>query len=346
MLLKRGSTGNAVAIVQYALNGVTAFAPKLKVDGIFGPKTDERVRQHQSRQRLQPDGIVGPLTLDSLFEIMTLRARSTFKRNDGARSALPTGLRLQPPLGSSPSPASNWLSPAMAEFMRQQQAFWHWWSQPQPKPQLPRPNTVIVPIPGPWGPVYLPAAHQQIVVPGPPAKIAQARTAVPAEGGAFTLSIKGEAETDVAKLKFKEAEYGVGLDWAVLKGRVAEIEIGASVAQNHEGEISGEVEVTLTGGSGLTLKTKLGQLGVLKFVPYLATSVTSEIAFKASGGVKAVAEIDITRVGPFAIKANVGVKGGPKLQYGPVRLPDGREEHQWTATPMGATGFVSIVGEF
>lgn len=347
MLLKRGSMGNAVAIVQYALNGVTSFAPKLKVDGIFGPRTEERVRQRQSQQRLQPDGIVGPLTLDTLFEIMTLTAKTKFKRNNGARLAPSTGLQLRPPLGGSPSPASTWLSPPdMAEFMRHQQAFWHWWSQPHPKPELPRPQVVVVPVPGPWGPVYLPAAHQQIVVPGPPAKGALARAAVPAEGGAFTLSIKGEGSVDVANWKFKEAQYGVGLDWAVLKGRAAEIEIGTSIARNHEGEISAEAEVTITGGSGLTLKAKLGQIGVFKLVPYLATAVSSEIAFKASGGVKASAEIAITRIGPFAIKANVGVKGGPKIEYGPVKLQDGREEHQWTATPLGATGFITVVGEF
>ena len=50
-----------------------------------------------------------------------------------------------------------------------------------------------------------------------------------AEGGAFTLSIKREATADIAKMKFKEANYSIGLDWAVFKGRAAELTLAGSV---------------------------------------------------------------------------------------------------------------------
>lgn len=211
------------------------------------------------------------------------------------------------------------------------------------KTSAPEIKAVIVPVPGPFGPVFLPLAHQQVTVAGPPAKIAATKVNVDAEGGAFTIVIKGDVSVDVAKWKFKEATYGIGLDWVVLKGRIGELEVSPAFVRNDKGEISGEVDVTIKGGSGLTLKKKFGDLGAVKFLPYRATA---ELAFQASGGVKAAAEINITKVGPFAIKAEIGVKGGPKITYGPMKQPDGREEHQITATPFGATGFVSIGGEF
>ena len=346
MLLKRGSVGNGVAVVQFALNGVTSFMPKLASDGVFGLKTEERVRQHQSRQRLQSDGVVGPVTLDSLFEIVQMKARVKFGRNEGADRIASTG----PARGlvpNRPPSLGQLLSPSMAEFMRHQQAFLNWMAQPIPKPPLPLPGFVVVPSAGLFGPVFLPLAHQQISLPGPPATTAHVKLEVPVEGGAFTLSVKGEVAADVAKGKFKEALYGVELEWVMLKGRIAELSAASSFIQNNKGKFSGEAEVTLTGGSGLTLKTKLGQLGVLKFVPYLATAVSTEGAIQASGGVKLAAEFDVaTTVGKNVLKLGIGIKGGPKAVFGPVELPDGREEHQLTGTPFGATGFVTFGGTF
>lgn len=363
MILRRGDSNNGVAIVQFALNNLTAMVPQLKTDGIFGVKTEERVREHQSQQRLVPDGVVGPITLDSLFDIVQMTATTKFTQIESARPvpsfqlsqsfkpqtlSFPGGSLIppfRPPTQKLP-PLPNLQSTNIAEFFRQQQAFWTWFGQPQPKPAMPQIQAVIVPIPGPFGPVFLPLAHQQIVVAGPPAKVANAKVNVEPEGGAFTISIKADVSADVAKLKFKEATYGIGLDWVVLKGRLAAFEISPAVARNNKGETAAEVEVTIKGGSGLTLKKKFGELGVVKFLPYLATAVNSELAFQASGGVKASAEINITKIGPVALKAEIGVKGGPKLTYGPVKQPDGREEHQITATPFGGTGFISFGGEF
>jgi hypothetical protein len=70
--------------------------------------------------------------------------------------------------------------------------------------------------------VFLPGAHQQFDVPGPPARQARIQFRSAREGGAFTLSIKGEATADLAKTKFKESGYSFGIDWAVFKGRAAE----------------------------------------------------------------------------------------------------------------------------
>lgn len=57
-VLKKGSTGQEVKDLQKVLN--------CAVDGIFGPITEEAVRQFQEDNGLQVDGIVGPKTLEVL----------------------------------------------------------------------------------------------------------------------------------------------------------------------------------------------------------------------------------------------------------------------------------------
>jgi peptidoglycan hydrolase-like protein with peptidoglycan-binding domain len=57
-----GSVGPDVSRVQEMLNLLIQDGPPLRVDGIFGPKTQARVVQFQKQFQLFPDGIVGPLT--------------------------------------------------------------------------------------------------------------------------------------------------------------------------------------------------------------------------------------------------------------------------------------------
>lgn len=64
--VKRGSQGLNVAYCQNLLNARMGMPPCLWVDGIFGPKTEARVRQYQMSKRLQVDGVVGPATWLSL----------------------------------------------------------------------------------------------------------------------------------------------------------------------------------------------------------------------------------------------------------------------------------------
>lgn len=56
--LKKGSRGSEVKLLQKKLN--------LMQDGIFGPLTDEAVREFQNRNGLSVDGIVGPKTWEAL----------------------------------------------------------------------------------------------------------------------------------------------------------------------------------------------------------------------------------------------------------------------------------------
>ena len=58
MVLKLGSRGNEVKVLQEKLN--------LKEDGIFGPLTEEAVKDFQRSNGLEVDGIVGANTLSKL----------------------------------------------------------------------------------------------------------------------------------------------------------------------------------------------------------------------------------------------------------------------------------------
>ena len=58
MVLKLGSKGNEVKLLQEKLN--------LKADGIFGPLTEEAVKDFQRSNSLKVDGIVGTNTLSKL----------------------------------------------------------------------------------------------------------------------------------------------------------------------------------------------------------------------------------------------------------------------------------------
>ena len=64
-LVKRGMRGEPVQWVQWELK---QQGYDLKIDGIFGPKTEEAVRNFQSRTKLVCDGIVGPRTIAALVD--------------------------------------------------------------------------------------------------------------------------------------------------------------------------------------------------------------------------------------------------------------------------------------
>ena len=59
-LVKRGDNGDEVKRIQRALGGLT-------VDGVFGPKTEARVKAFQLAMGIANDGIVGPATRKYLF---------------------------------------------------------------------------------------------------------------------------------------------------------------------------------------------------------------------------------------------------------------------------------------
>ena len=66
MMIRIGSTGKDVRDIQQLLNFTLPLQPLLAVDGIFGPKTNQRVVAFQKQSGLMADGIVGPMTGNSL----------------------------------------------------------------------------------------------------------------------------------------------------------------------------------------------------------------------------------------------------------------------------------------
>lgn len=61
------TSGNRVKVAQILLNS-QPDGNGLDVDGYFGPKTDARIRQFQSRKNLSSDGIIGRDTWKALCE--------------------------------------------------------------------------------------------------------------------------------------------------------------------------------------------------------------------------------------------------------------------------------------
>ena len=69
-VLRRGSSGQDVITLQYLLNMAAEFnstIPATAQDGIFGSNTQQSVAAFQRAAGLAPDGIVGPLTWQALY---------------------------------------------------------------------------------------------------------------------------------------------------------------------------------------------------------------------------------------------------------------------------------------
>ena len=69
--LRRGSTGSAVRALQSYLRQLAAYytgQPDVTVDGTFGPATETAVTAWQRRAGLTADGVVGPLTWQSIYD--------------------------------------------------------------------------------------------------------------------------------------------------------------------------------------------------------------------------------------------------------------------------------------
>lgn len=66
--LKWGAQGKPVSKLQEALNKSGRAGQKLKVDGVFGPKTDAAVKKFQSscKGAIKADGVYGPKTAERL----------------------------------------------------------------------------------------------------------------------------------------------------------------------------------------------------------------------------------------------------------------------------------------
>ncbi|NYZ10917.1 peptidoglycan-binding protein [Azospirillum sp. RWY-5-1] len=381
-MLKQGAVCNQVVALQFALNRVTEFLPKLVCDGIFGPLTLKRVMDHQKRQGLRTDGIVGPLTLDTLFERAQLTGRARFQRSRRrvlaapltplGRAALgvarlnaaPAVIRTPALVGAPGTPGLRrpdpdlavWLNPALAELARQQAAFRAWWDRPFPKPPLPELKPV-----NPWfqpdwsgllGPVTPPVPRQPVVIAAvPPQPLARRQLPVTEEGREYTITLKTAAnhQIDPKKSKFDGVEVEFALEWPMLKNRVKGLTIGASLSAETDGEAvgyTGKGTVALTAGS-----LKLGERGVLEAITELSLAAMWEgRAAGLEGEVTHKIQLDLQVTGrpeKPGLHLVLGLGPGatvtaPIVTFGPARDP---EDHHLRATPF-LKGSIGLEYEF
>lgn len=83
-LYRKGSRGEIVRQIQIALH--------LYPDGIFGVNTEQAVKEFQKRNNLNPDGIVGPLTLAKLIPQRFKKSKRTITELIVHCSATPEGV--------------------------------------------------------------------------------------------------------------------------------------------------------------------------------------------------------------------------------------------------------------
>jgi peptidoglycan hydrolase-like protein with peptidoglycan-binding domain len=97
-LIKRGMTGDSVRQLQEQLN---AQGANLRVDGQFGPATQDAVRRYQRANGLDVDGVVGRQTLGQMgMQFPDAVARGGAPANVGDRRAPTETERANPPAGS------------------------------------------------------------------------------------------------------------------------------------------------------------------------------------------------------------------------------------------------------
>ncbi|MBN2362384.1 MAG: murein L,D-transpeptidase catalytic domain family protein [Deltaproteobacteria bacterium] len=90
-LLRRGQSGEAVRQLQQMLN---ASGAQLDVDGLFGPATEQAVQRFQAQQGLDPDRLVGSLTLSALERGGSVEAADGGDARRARAAAVGTGDRL------------------------------------------------------------------------------------------------------------------------------------------------------------------------------------------------------------------------------------------------------------
>ena len=79
-ILRRGSTGSTVAMLQLALKRSGFYTGAL--DGIFGYRTENALRNFQSMNRLRTDGVAGKVSWSLLEKYIKAYFRYTLRRGD------------------------------------------------------------------------------------------------------------------------------------------------------------------------------------------------------------------------------------------------------------------------
>jgi hypothetical protein len=99
-ILSQGMTGQDVRALQDVLNFHIRRGEPLKVDGVFGPKTQARALEFQKVNGLTPDGLIGPKTNAQLFEVTELPLPLVFMPQlqlNSPQFGSPGSVGIQPP---------------------------------------------------------------------------------------------------------------------------------------------------------------------------------------------------------------------------------------------------------
>ena len=98
-----GSTGDGVKKLQQELN---KHGYGLEVDGIFGNATQAAVRDYQTQNKLQVDGIAGQETLGSLYKTQTQTSAQTPVQSESGQTSTQTAPEKAPEF-STYDPTTN-----------------------------------------------------------------------------------------------------------------------------------------------------------------------------------------------------------------------------------------------
>jgi hypothetical protein len=301
-----------VGVVQLGLNRVLPKATPLKIDGIFGPRTDERVRQFQSGRTLKPDGIVGPLTLNGLFVRKSLQATVRITHRTAQPMAVRSGLGIKPPnLTPKPSPPF-FTDPRDIVWNQQWATFMAWMAQRPPKGPMP-------PMPGPTPPSAK-DPKPPILGPGPvifvpvSEPVTRATKPLPETGGNVEVKFEaGGSFTPTKSLKPKFQELKISVNFAKLLG-ITEIDgLGLDLDSGIADDGSRKIEVSVKVQGAPFIKAGDGSVFSAKVFPLLSTAITSPFdeasAFLGIGGL-----FQIKPFGTERVAIEVGGKFGSKGQ--------------------------------
>jgi len=281
-ILRRGSKGGEVRLLQQAFNIVIPGAAPLALDGDFGSRTEARTKEYQARcgRGLVADGVVGPRTLGRLLQRERLTAQATLLRMPEPAAGSRPGFS-QAPVGVSQPWRPPPRGPAFTSFRydpqdalwTQQMRDWLMWlslspgpgTRPPPMPPLlppsgnlllraellrefpwlgsSRPATLILPGLMPIMPSVLPVMQDRIYL-GAPAR----RYVVPPTGWTTELQLEGSASFNPLKPSKPiktELEFTADLYRLSFLGKAGEFNAGAKVTPFDWQWIKGHASIDL-----------------------------------------------------------------------------------------------------
>jgi hypothetical protein len=311
-MLSFGTQSADVGVVQLGLNRVLPKLTPLKVDGIFGPRTDERVRGFQSTRQLKPDGIVGPLTLNGLFARKSLEATVKITHGTAPSTAVSSSFGIQPPnLLPKPSPPF-FTDPRDVAWSLEWATFMTWLAQRPPKgpmPPMPSPSPPSAadpkpPILGPGPVIFVPVTEPRT----------EAARPLPETGGNVEVKFEaGGSFTPTKSLKPKFQELKLSVDFAKLLG-ITEIDgLGLDLDSQFADDGTRKIEVTVKVKGSPFIKAGDGSLFSAKVFPLLTTAITSPFD-EAKGFLGVGGLVQIRPFGTERVAIEIGGKFGAKGQ--------------------------------